>query len=157
MEQPIIDDTFTLKKGEKKGAWTFIEMPALTNVPKKRNSTLAVTGRIDAFDLGTFNIWAMKKATFMAVKADIRKAIKKEEGDSVHLVLYLAEAPMVRPDDLIACLSEEPALLKKFNALPSARRKEITNWIFSAVTDEAKVERIGKTMALLENGEPLKI
>ncbi|WP_290841204.1 YdeI/OmpD-associated family protein [Flavobacterium sp.] len=153
MEKPIIDDTFILKKGQEKGAWTFIEMPILETVPKKRNSTVRVRGFIDAFEIVDFNIWAMKKGTFMAVKADIRKAIKKEVGDSVKLVLYLDEAPMVIPDDFLTCLKDEPKLHAKFLKLTDAKKKETIDWIFSAKTDDAVVERMGKVMDKLENAK----
>ncbi|NUY81203.1 DUF1905 domain-containing protein [Flavobacterium sp. MAH-1] len=151
MEKPIIDDTFILKKGEGKGAWTFVEMPILTNVPKKRNSTVRVRGFIDSHELKDFNIWAMKKGTFLAVKADIRKAIKKEQGDSVKIVLYLDEAPMVIPEDFLVCLKEEPKLHKKFMAFDDKRKKEISDWIFAATVDEEIVRRIGKALEHLEN------
>lgn len=150
MQQPIIDDTFVLKKGKEKGAWTFLEMPVLENVPKKRNSTVRVRGFIDAYEISDFNIWAMKKGTFMAVKADIRKAIKKEEGDSVKLLLFLDEAPMVIPDDFLLCLKDEPTLHEKFLQLPDAKKQETINWIFQAKTDDGVVERIAKIMDRLE-------
>lgn len=126
-------------------------MPILTNVPKKRNSTVRVRGFIDDFELRDFNIWAMKKGTFMAVKADIRKAIGKEEGDSVKVVLYLDEAPAVIPDDFLVCLKEEPKLLKRFSGFDEKVKVEVVAWIFSAATDDGVVERIGKIMELLEN------
>lgn len=155
MEKPIIDAEFVLKKGQEKGAWTFIEMPVLENVPKKRNGTIRVRGFIDAYELKDFNVWAMKKGTFLSVKADIRKAIKKEEGDSVKVVLYLDEAPAVGENDLMICLNEEPKLLQAFLKLSAKKQKDARRWVFSAVTDEEKVQRIGKVMDRLENGRPL--
>lgn len=157
MEKPIIDDVFVLKKGKEKGAWTFIEMPILTNVPKKRNSTVRVRGFIDDFELSGFNLWAMKKGTFMAVKADIRKAIKKEEGDSVKVVLYLDEPEMVLPDDFLVCLKEEPKLHKKFLSFDEKLKKQVVDWIFSATTDEEIVIRMGKIMDKLENQSDFKL
>jgi len=153
MEQPIISGTFVLKKGKEKGSWTFVEMPVLENVPKKRNSTVRIRGTIDAFELRDFHIWAMKKGTFMAVKADIRKIINKEAGDTVSLVLYLDEAPMVVRDDLLTCLREEPSLLTRFEKLPKKNQKEITDWVFAAGTDDGIVARIAKVMEGLESGK----
>lgn len=157
METPIINDTFILKKGEEKGAWTFIEIPVLANVPKKRNSTLRVRGFIDEYELAGFNIWAMKKGTFMAVKADIRKRIKKEVGDAVKLVLYLDEPPMVIPEDFLACLEDEPKLLQKFMGFDESRKKEIVDWIFSAGVDEEVVLRMAKVIEKLESSSDFKL
>ncbi|NMH26642.1 YdeI/OmpD-associated family protein [Flavobacterium silvaticum] len=157
MEKPIIDGSFILKKGKEKGAWTFIETSALENVPKKKNSTVAVRGFIDNYEIKDFNIWAMKKGTFMAVKADIRKAIKKEEGDTVKLILFLDEAPMVLPDDFVVCLKDEPKLHQKFLKFPKTRQKEISDWIFSASTEDAKISRIAEVMEKLETDAAFKL
>lgn len=150
MEKPIIDGSFILKKGKEKGAWTFIEIAVLENIPKKKNSTVAVRGFIDDYEIKNFNIWAMKKGTFMAVKADIRKVIKKEEGDAVKLILFLDEAPMVLPDDFILCLKEEPKLHAKYLKFTKTKQREISDWIFSAGNEEAKIHRIGYVMEKLE-------
>ncbi|MBD3582650.1 YdeI/OmpD-associated family protein [Flavobacterium selenitireducens] len=157
METPIVNDHFILKKGEGKGAWTFIEMPILNNVPKKRNSTLRVRGLIDGYRLESFNIWAMKKGTFMAVKADIRKQIGKEAGDVVKLVLYLDEAPLVIPEDFLACLEDEPKLMRKFSGFDESRKKEILDWIFSASANEDVVLRIAKVIEQLESPSEFKL
>lgn len=157
MEKPIIEGTFLLKKGEEKGAWTFLELPVLENVPKKRNGTLRVKGRIDQYELKDFNLWAMKKGSFLSIKADIRKALKKEAGETVEVVLYLDELiPAVSQDDLMLCLGEEPRLLALFQKLSAKKRKEITDWVFAASVDDDKVARIGKVMERLESGAELK-
>jgi len=82
MEQPIFDDHIKLEKGEAKGSWTFVTMPIMPHLPKKKNSTVKVRGFIDDYELKDIHIWAMKKGTFLAVKTEIRKAIKKESGDT---------------------------------------------------------------------------
>ena len=131
--------------------------PVLENVPKKRNSTVRVRGRIDAYEIRDFHIWAMKKGTFMAVKADIRKIIKKEAGDTVELELFLDEAPMVVQNDFFDCLKEEPALAKRFEKLPKGQQRKITDWIFSVKVDDDVVARIGKVMDALADGSNLRI
>lgn len=151
MEQPFFDDYCLLEKPETKGSWTFIRMPIMTHLPKKKNSTVRVRGFIDHYELKDFHIWAMKKGTFLAVKAEIRKAIKKEQGDTVKLVLFLDEPEMVIPEDFLACLREEPKLLKLFEGYPEKQKKEITDWIFSAKTEDEKITRIAKTLEKLEN------
>ncbi|WP_284653611.1 YdeI/OmpD-associated family protein [Flavobacterium terrisoli] len=150
MDQPIFDDYCVLEKPETKGSWTFITMPVMTHLPKKKNSTVRVRGFIDDYELKDFHIWAMKKGTFLAVKAEIRKAIKKEQGDTVKLVLFLDEPQMVIPEDFLVCLREEPKLLQRFEAYPEKLKKEITDWIFSAKTEDEKITRIAKTMDKLE-------
>ena len=157
METPLINDSFVLKKGKEKGAWTFVEMPVLENVPRKRNSTVRVRGFIDDYELEPFNIWAMKKGTFLAVKADIRKRIRKEEGDSVKITLYLDDAPMVIPEDFLACLRDEPSLLQKFQDFEESRKKDIINWIFSPAVDDQIVLRMARIMEKLESSADFKL
>ena len=151
MESPIFEDHCLLQKTAGKGGWTFVIMPVMPDLPKKKNSIVRVRGFIDAYELKDFNIWAMKKGTFLAVKADIRKAIKKEEGDTVKLVLYLDEPQMVAPDDFLVCLREEPKLHAHYKKYPEAKKKEITEWIFAAKTEDDKIGRIAKTLEKLEN------
>ena len=153
MEQPFFDDYCLLQKQETKGSWTFITMPVMPHLPKKKNSTVRVRGFIDDYELKDIHIWAMKKGTFLAVKAEIRKAIKKEQGDTVKLVLYLDEPQMVIPEDFLMCLREEPTLLQLFESYPEKQKKEITEWIFSAKTEDEKITRIAKTLEKLENSK----
>lgn len=151
METPFFDDHCLLQKSAGKGGWTFLTMPIFENLPKKKNSTVRVRGFIDAYELKDFHIWAMKKGTFLAVKAEIRKVIKKEEGDTVKVTLWLDEPKMVIPEDFMVCLREEPKLLAHFEKYTDAKKKEVLDWIFSAKTDDDKIARIAKTLEKLEN------
>lgn len=154
MEKPIIDATFTLQKTAGKGGWTFIMAPLDGPVSKTRFGMRKVRGFIDDYELRDFTMWSVKdKGHFLAVKSEIRKKIGKEEGDSVKVVLFSCELPEVIPEDFLACLKDEPALHDKFLKLEASQRKEIIDWIFSAKTEDAKVERIGKAMEKLEMQE----
>ncbi|HMI07119.1 MAG TPA: YdeI/OmpD-associated family protein [Flavobacterium sp.] len=150
MEEPIFEGEYILKKFSGKGAWTFVLMPLIPGLPKKKNGTLRVRGFIDDYELKDFNMWSMKAGNFIAVKAAIRKQIKKEEGDTVKVILYLDEAKSVIPEDFLTCLNEEPNLLKHFNSYPETRKKEITDWIFGAKTEDEKITRIAQTLEKLE-------
>lgn len=151
MEQPIFDDHIQLQKSAGKGGWTFVTMPIMTHLPKKKNSTVRVRGFIDNYELSDIHIWAMKKGTFLAVKAEIRKAIQKQEGDSVKLVLYLDEPQSAIPEDFLTCLREEPKTLAHFEKLSQAQQKEIIDWIFAAKTEDDKITRMAQSLEKLEN------
>lgn len=150
MKTPIFDDEIRMEKQVAKGGWTFITMPVMNHLPKKKNSTVRVRGFIDDYELKDIHIWAMKKGTFLAVKTEIRKAIKKEAGDTVKLTLWLDEPQMVIPEDFLICLREEPKLLQLFENYSEQKKNEITGWIFSAATEDDKITRIGKTLENLE-------
>lgn len=150
MTLPFFNDYCKLEKSAGKGGWTFITMPIMPDLPKKKNSTVKVRGTFDNYELKDFHIWAMKKGTFMAVKSEIRKAIQKQEGDTVKLVLYLDEPGLVLPDDFMICLREEPKLLEWFESYPEKAKKETIDWIFAAKTEDEKVSRIAKILEKLE-------
>lgn len=151
LEKPIFDGECTLKKFAGKGAWTFVMMPSDAGLPKKKNNTVRVRGFIDDYEFKDFNMWAMKEGNFIAVKAEIRKKIQKEEGDVVKVLLFLDEAQQVIPEDFLICLREEPKLHELFESYPKKRQKETTDWIFSAKTEDEKISRMVQTLEKLEH------
>ena len=44
----------------------------------------------------------------LSVRTEIRKKIKKEAGDYVHVILYLDDEPLEIPEELLVYLQEEP-------------------------------------------------
>jgi hypothetical protein len=147
----IFDDHIQLQKGEGKGAWTFLTMPPMDNLPKKRNGTVKICGFIDDYELKDMHMWAMKKGNFIAVKTEIRKQIKKEAGDMVRVVLYLDEPGMVIPEDFLVCLQEEPKLFAYFGKRAEKDKQATIDWIFAAKTEDEKITRMAKTMEKLES------
>ena len=150
--QPIFSDQILLEKSEKKGSWTFVTMPVMPHLPKKKNSTVRVRGTIDDYVLEDIHIWAMKKGTFLAVKAEIRKAIKKEAGDTVHITLYPDDSAVEIPGELQLCLEDEPQALRFFNKLSDSEKKYYIQWIYSAKKQETKIDRMAKTIERLSRG-----
>ena len=151
MQLPIFDSEIELAKSEKKGSWTFVMMPVMPDLPKKKNGTVRVRGSIDGYALEGIHIWSLKQGTFLAVKAEIRKAINKAAGDTVKLRLFLDEPESAIAEDFIACLRDEPKLLARFEKLTSAKRKEMVEWIFAAKTEDDKISRMAKMIAKLED------
>ena len=82
----------------------------------------------------------------LPVKSEIRKKIKKNEGDWVHVILYSQELPTVVPEDFLTCLNDEPAALQNFQHLSESEQKELIDWIYTVKNDEMKVERIAKAL-----------
>ena len=69
---------------------------------------------------------------FLPVKAEIRKKIKKEAGDFVHVILYPDNEPIEIPLDMIECLKESPKAYTYFNSLSEGEQKLYMQWIYSA-------------------------
>ena len=92
---------------------------------------------------------------FMPVKAEIRKKIKKEAGDWVQVILYADNTPQEAPEELLLCLQDEPAAYGNFLKCTDRERKTIIDWIYSAKSEETKVERIAQTIRKLLNNQKL--
>ena len=89
---------------------------------------------------------------FLPVKAEIRKKIKKDEGDYVHVILYPDNDPLEVPEEMLICLRDEPKALKFFNSLSESERKFYIDWIYSAKRSETKVNRLAQAVNRLAQG-----
>ena len=111
-----------------------------------------VRGRIDNYEISNANLMPVGDGSmFLAVNAEIRKQIGKNEGDIVHVILYSLELPPVDTDDFFICLQDEPAALQHFNRLPENEQQKLLEWIYSVKNDQLKVERIAQTIDRLNN------
>jgi len=147
MEKPLVDKKYLLEKFPCKGSWTFAEIP---EIPQDKHSPFGwvkVKGSVDGFEINKFRLMPLGNGNlFLAVKAEIRKAIKKEAGDSVHIILYLDNDPLEVPEELLLCLQEEQDALCFFNSLNENEQRNYVEWIFSTKTDKTKVDRMAKTL-----------
>lgn len=83
-----LDKTFTakLQRGTRKGSWTRVIMPGSAEFFGTRG-LVKVKGRIDNYPFEA-SFMAMGDGTHMLpIKAEIRKAIGKDEGDTVTIQL----------------------------------------------------------------------
>lgn len=80
------------------------------------------------------------------MKSAIRKKIGKKEGDWVHVVLFADNAPTEIPEELLLCLKDDPGAYKTFLSYSDGEQKAFIEWIYSAKTDETKVERIAQML-----------
>ena len=89
---------------------------------------------------------------FLPVKAEIRKKIKKEAGDFVHVILYPDTEPIEIPLDMIECLKESPKAYTYFNSLSEGEQKLYMQWIYSAKKEETKAHRLARAIERLSEG-----
>ncbi len=87
---------------------------------------------------------------FLPVKAEIRKAIGKKEGDYVQVVLFADNLPIEIPEELKLCLLDEPTAYKTFLSYTDGEKKAFIDWIYAAKKVETKIERISKTISQLQ-------
>ncbi len=161
MQQPIIQGSFLLKRFPGKGGWTFVEIEkkqARGEIPFNWHK---VTGHIDDYELKNAKLAPYGGGKlFLPVRAEIRKAIGKEAGDVVELVLF-ADIP----HETLSIESEEAAVLEcfrmsgvydKFLLVSEEERQRCLEWINSAKRDEIKVQRINLVIDRLVMGLALR-
>ena len=134
--------------GEKTG-WSYIKVPAkLAQQLKPDNKkSFRVKGKLDAHPVSGMALIPMGGGDFiLALKADIRKMIRKQKGDTLDIELEFDTKVITPPRDLLACLADEPQALNYFNSLPKSHQNYFGNWIKSAKTDGTRTRRIARVV-----------
>lgn len=149
----IVDTHLLLEKFPGKGGWTYARIPMTPQEKKSYFGQHKVKGFIDDYELNGCHLMSMGKGQwFLPVKAEIRKKIKKEAGDSVKLILFLDEEPALNQQDFFDCLNDEPDALNNYNKLAGADKNKVLNWLDAAKINEDKIERIATIITELVNG-----
>jgi hypothetical protein len=151
--KPLVKKKYLLEKFHGKGGWTYARIPEIPSDKHNPFGWVKVRGSIDGFEIRKYHLMPMGNGKlFLPVKADIRKAIKKREGDYVHVILYPDNELLEVPEEMLLCLNDEPAALKFFQSLSESEQKYYIQWIYSAKKEETKVQRLAKTVTRLMNG-----
>src|SRR5476651_512583 len=136
-------------QGEKTG-WRYIDIPAdiAQQLKPDNKKSFRVRGMLDAFPVWGMALMPMGDGNFiMALKADVRKAIHKEEGAMLKVVLEEdVDYKVGIPDDLKECLDEEPEALEFFMSLVQSHRDYFVKWIEGAKTEPTRVKRVVSTV-----------
>ena len=149
-EKPLVDKPYLLEKFPCKGAWTYTIIPEIPPDPNAPFSWVKVRGSIDGYEIKKYHLMPSGKGTLMLfVKSEIRKKIKKEAGDYVHVILYPDNEPLEVPEELLLCLQDDAEALQFFNSLNESEHHSYVKWIYSAKTEQTKVDRIAKTIIKL--------
>ncbi|MBB4037102.1 hypothetical protein GGR21_003017 [Dysgonomonas hofstadii] len=152
-EKPLVDNDYQLQKIGDKGAWTFVEIPEIP-MPKTPFGMLKVKGKIDDYEFSNVNMMPLGNGRVgLAVKAEVRKNIKKQAPDTVHVTIYEDKTPLIIPEELLLCMEYEDGVLAKFENYSDGQKKAFIDWINSAKTEQAKADRIARTMVMIQNGE----
>jgi hypothetical protein len=150
MEKALVNKPYLLKKYPGKGGWTYAAIPEILPGKNAPFGWVKVKGSIDGFEIKKYHLMPLGDGKlFLPVKAEIRKKIKKGAGDHVHVVLYPDDEPLEVPEELLLCLEDEPEAMQFFNSLTESEQHHYVKWIYSAKTDQTKVDRIAKTLIKL--------
>ena len=138
--------------GEKTG-WRYFIIPSSLALELKPGNRKAfrVKGFLDAVPVKEFAIMPMGDGDFIfALKADLRKQLRKEAGATIRVELEQDTDAFVPNGDLMDCLSDVPQALEYFSGLTPSHQRYFSNWVTEAKTMETKEKRILTCLRALE-------
>ncbi len=141
-------------QGEKTG-WSYIRVSAAIAAKLKpgNKKSFRVKGRLDDYAFRGMALIPMGEGDFiMALKAEIRKVIRKGKGAAVKVQLEVDTVLLKPPKDLMECLADEPKALAFFNTLAPSHRNYFGKWVDSAKTDPTRARRIADTVTAMSKG-----
>ena len=149
--KPLVDKECLLEKFPGKGGWTYADIPEVAPDKHSWFNWVKVRGFIDDYEIQHARLMPKGDGMlFLPVKTAIRKAIKKQAGDMVRIILYPDDTSVELPNELKDCFDFEDHRLKEaFEKEPEGRRKEFIDWIFEAKKEETKAKRIAKCIDYL--------
>jgi len=156
MDRLLTDKQYLLERFPGKGGWTYILLPEIPQDKDAPFGIVKVKGSIDAYQINNYTLMPYGKGVLlMAVKAEIRKTIGKEEGDHVHVILYKDDSVFEAPEEFKACLKEFPAVYESFIKYKKWEQKMCIEWIYSAKRSETVNERIIRTIGRIQRKEKI--
>jgi hypothetical protein len=139
------------EQGEKTG-WSYIRVPASAagKLRPGQKTSFRVKGFLDDHPIEGVALIPMGEGDFIiAVNADMRKAIRKQRGDTLRVRLEPDEKPFVICPDLMESLQDEPRALAFFKTLPPGHQRYFSKWIDSVKTEPTRVKRIAQAVDAL--------
>ena len=153
MEKPLVNKKYKLEKYPGKSGWTYTVISEIPPNKKRRFGCVRVKGLIDDFEINSYNLMPMSNGNmFLPIKAEIRKRIKKKEGDWITVILFEDNDPLDIPEEFLQCLRDEPAAHKNFYHLNESNQKYYLDWIYSSKKIETRIERMAKAIDRLSKG-----
>jgi len=154
MEELLTDKEYELERFPGKGGWTYIALPEIPKDKEAAFGIVKVKGTIDNYELNGVTLMPLGNGTMiMAVKAEIRQRIGKEEGDKVRVTLYRDNSVYKIPDEFKQRLQQEFGIYEKFITYRKWEQRMCVNWIYSAKRPETINERIIKTIDRVQRRE----
>lgn len=143
------------KMGEKTG-WTYINIRSdiANKIKPDTKKSFRVKGKLDDFAIKGVSLLPMGKGDFiMAINAQMRKRIKKINGEKITVQLEEDKEELKLSSDFLDCIKEDKETKAFFDSLPKSHQNYYSKWIDSTKTDATKAKRIAQSI----NGFKLKM
>jgi hypothetical protein len=150
MNKPLVNKKYKLHKYPGKGGWIYAVIDEIAPDKKAKFGWVQVSGTIDGFELKRYKLMPMGNGKlFLPVRAEIRKAIGKTEGDTIHVILYADSSTIEIPQEFLLCLEDEPAAKQFFFTLTESEQSFYIKWIVDAKQETTKTKRIAESITRL--------
>ena len=159
MELPVIDLVALLRKTPGKGGWTYAVIPA-DAIKGKSYGMNKMKAVIDDHEVAAISLMPLANGNrFLPLKAEIRKAVGKEAGQSVRIRLFPFEIEFDVAAELMVCLADEPEAEIRYQKLTKTEKDKYIHWISEAATADLRIERIAEAITRIANGQksPTKV
>ncbi|MCG8581755.1 MAG: DUF1905 domain-containing protein, partial [Bacteroidales bacterium] len=125
--ESLVNKNYLLQKFEGKGGWTYAEIPEVAPDKHSWFNWIKVHGFIDECEIKHARLMPIGNGNMMLpVKAAIRKAIGKQAGDTVRIILFPDNLPTDIPQEIIDCFElEDRRLLDAFKKETDNQQQEI--------------------------------
>ena len=154
MDQLVFEGYIQLEKMPMKGGWTYALLPSVIKGGKKNFGWAKLNAYVDDHEMLNASLMPVKGGRlFLAVKAEIRKKIGKEAGDTVHVKLY-GKRPEedISEVDFMEALRDDPDALANFGSFPEKEQASWLQWIFAASGTDAVVRRMAEAINEIAKG-----
>lgn len=152
-DKPLTDQICILEKYPGKGGWTYARVPGIGPSKNQPFGWVRVKGSIDDYPVSDFRLMPMGNGQlFFPVRADIRKKIKKEAGDTVRIVLYPFDVPSEIQKELHLCLQEDREALRFYETLSEKQKTALITWLSSYKSDQEKADKFVYVLESLASG-----
>jgi len=158
MQHLLFDGDIKLEKMQMKGGWTYALLPAVISGGKKNFGWTRVNATVDGYEMANASLMPIKGGRlFLAIKAEIRKQIKKEAGDIVRIRLF-GDKPTetVSEADFTEALHDDPKAAVNFAAFPKKEQKAYMTWIFEDGSNDEIISRIADAINDIADGKYCK-
>jgi hypothetical protein len=144
MTKPVGRKRFQAELRPGRGGGTYVEIPFDVGEVYGTRGRVAVQATFDGEPYRGSIAPMGEGRHVLGVTREIREAIGKDVGESVHVVVERDTEPrtVAVPTDLRSMLAEAPAAREAFGGLSYTRRKEYVRWIEEAKPPETRVRRL---------------
>lgn len=143
-----------LVRPEGTGTWTFLVVPLETSKEFGTRSQVRVKGTVDGLPFSSTLLPTGDGGHFLVVKSDIRRAIAKEAGEKVKVVMEQDSEPRTvgTPKDLQRAIEGNAKAKAAFERRAYSHRKAYVDWVEQAKKAETREGRIRKAVGMIAKG-----